>query len=120
MVNKVLVVDDDADICNLISIALTSKGIDVKSAETGGSGISTFFEFKPDIVLLDHRLPDMNGNDVARKIKESDAGKGVDIITMTGEEVSAEDLDKTLYSDKLKKPFKLADMVQFVEKHLKK
>lgn len=120
MVNKVLVVDDDTDICGLVSIALKGKGLDVRTAETGNTGISVFQEFHPDIVLLDHRLPDMNGNDVARKLKETPEGKAVMIITMTGTDIPGEDLDMTLYSGALKKPFKLSDMVQYVEQHMKK
>ena len=118
MGNKVLVVDDDNDICGLVSIALKSKGIEVMTAETGSDGLSIFQEFHPDIVLLDHRLPDMTGNDVAKKIKES--GKATDIITMTGENVSKDEVDSSLYAGWLQKPFKLADMVQYVETHMNK
>ena len=118
MGNKVLVVDDDSDICGLVSTALKNKGLDVRTAETGGAGLAVFQEFSPDIVLLDYRLPDMSGSDVAKKIKES--GKASEIITMTGENVSKEDMDKSLYAGWLQKPFKLADMVRYVEGHIKK
>ena len=118
MGNKVLVVDDDSEICGLISIALKSKGMDVRTAETGSAGLTVFLEFHPDIVLLDHRLPDMNGNDVAKKIKETE--KAADIITMTGENVSKDDVDMSLYAGWLQKPFKLVDMVRYVEEHIKK
>jgi DNA-binding response OmpR family regulator len=118
MANKILVVDDDTDICGLVSIALKSKGFEVKAVETGGDGVKAFIEIKPDIVLLDHRLPDMAGDDVARKIKATEAGKNVSIIMMSGEDTVRS--DEYLYCGTLKKPFKLSDMVEYVEKKLKK
>jgi DNA-binding response OmpR family regulator len=118
MGNIILVVDDDADICGLVSIALKNKGFKVKAVETGGEGIKAFGEVKPDIVLLDHRLPDMAGDEVARKIKSTEAGKNVSIIMMSGEDTVKS--DEFLYCGTLKKPFKLSDMVEYVEKKLKK
>ncbi len=118
MTNRVLVVDDNPDICTIVSIALKGKGIDVRTAETGYDGINVFQEFHPDIVLLDYQLPDMDGNDVAKRIK--DTGKKTDIIRMTGENVACNDVDMSLYVGRLQKPFKLAEMVQYVEDHMKK
>lgn len=118
MVNKILVVDDNADICTLIRIALTNKGLDVRTAANGRDGVRVFCEFHPDVVLLDYILPDMNGNDVARTIKAT--GHVSYIITMTGEEVSPNDVDKSLYAGSLKKPFNLSDMVRYVESCMKK
>jgi DNA-binding response OmpR family regulator len=120
MSHKVLVIDDDADICGLVSIALKNKGLDVRVAETGGEGLRSYTEFQPDIVLLDHRLPDMDGNEVARKMKGSSSDKKIPIIAMSGEEVSGEAIDATLYAGRLKKPFRLADMVAYVERHIPK
>lgn len=118
MTNKVLVVDDNPDICDIVSMALKGKGIDVRTAETGNDGIVIFMEFSPDIVLLDHKLPDMDGNDVAKRIK--DTGKKTDIIRMTGDSTTSNDVDMSLYAGRLQKPFKLAEMVQYVEDHMKK
>ncbi len=115
---KVLVVDDNPDICIIVSTALRGKGIDVRTAESGNDGVSVFLQFLPDIVLLDHKLPDMDGNDVAKKIKAT--GRKTDIIRMTGEDVAVNDVDMSLYVGKLQKPFKLADMVQYVEGYVKK
>jgi DNA-binding response OmpR family regulator len=120
MGNKVLVVDDESNICELVSIALKNKGMDIRTAEAGESGIMTFNEFKPDVVLLDHRLPDMSGNDVARKMKAVEAGKKTRIIMMSGEDKNSMELDTSLYAGWLKKPFKLSYMVEYVEKCLEK
>ncbi len=118
MGKKVLIVDDEPNICELVSIALTGKGLYVRVAYTGEAGIKAFKEFGPDLVLLDHRLPDMGGDDVARWMRE--AGAPVSIIRISGQETSNEALDGSLYAGQLKKPFKLADMVEYVEEFLKK
>ncbi len=116
MGNKVLVIDDDPDICEIVSMALSKKGFFVKTAMDGEHGITVAREYMPDIVLLDNSLPDMDGKDVARSIKETDAGKKAVVIMMTGKESPKSELDTALYSGCLKKPFKLSDMVEYVEK----
>jgi len=116
MGNKVLVIDDDPDICEIVSMALSKKSFVVRTAMDGGQGIATAHEYVPDIVLLDNTLPDMDGKDVAQRIKESDEGKKIIIIMMTGKEAPKSEINATLYSGCLKKPFKLSDMVEYVEK----
>jgi DNA-binding response OmpR family regulator len=58
----------------------------------------------------------MDGKDVARRIKGAGGGKKVTIVMMTGKEAPKAEIDTTLYSGCLKKPFKLSDMVEYVEK----
>lgn len=119
MGNSVLVIDDDPDICELVSMALSKKGYAVRAAMSGEQGITMAGESMPDMVLLDNTLPDIEGKDVARRIKEIDGDKKAIIVMMTGKEASKSEIDTTLYSGCLKKPFKLSDMVEFVEKALK-
>jgi len=118
MSNKVLVIDDDADICELVRRALESKGINVISATTGEEGIKAAGEFGPDVILLDHRLPDMDGLDTAKKIKATAAGKNVSIVLMSGvDSVAAEyKVEPGLVVGYLIKPFRLADMTDYVKK----
>jgi two-component system OmpR family response regulator len=113
---KVLVIDDDPDICEIVSMALSKKGFLVKNAMDGMQGITAAREYLPDIVLLDNTLPDMDGREVARSIKGTDAGKKAIIVMMTGKEAPREEIDTALYSGCLKKPFKLSDMAEYVEK----
>ena len=119
MRKKILVIDDDPYICELVSLALKTKGHDVMTAMTGEKGIVAVNEFSPDIVLLDHRLPDLSGKDVAERLKKTEAGKKACIIMMSGEDAQPEDLISGLYAGQLKKPFKLSDMVDYIEKRLK-
>jgi DNA-binding response OmpR family regulator len=113
---NILVIDDDPDICEIVSMALSKKDFAVRTAMSGEQGIAIAHEHMPDIVLLDNTLPDMDGKDVARRIKGAGGGKKVTIVMMTGKEAPKAEIDTTLYSGCLKKPFKLSDMVEYVEK----
>ncbi len=119
MGNSILVIDDDPDICELVSMALSKKGFVVTTALSGDQGIKISSESMPDLILLDNTLPDMDGKEVARRIKETDVGKKAIIVMMTGKEAPRGEIDTSLYSGCLKKPFKLSDMVEYVEKILR-
>jgi DNA-binding response OmpR family regulator len=116
MGDNILVIDDDPDICEIVSMALSKKGFVIRTAMSGEQGIAIAREHMPDIVLLDNTLPDMDGKDVARRIKETAGGKNVTIVMMTGKEAPKGEIDTTLYSGCLKKPFRLSDMVEYMEK----
>ncbi len=116
MGDSILVIDDDPDICEIVSMALSKKGFAIRTATSGEQGITVAREHMPDIVLLDNTLPDMEGKDVARVIKDIAGGKKVTIIMMTGKEVPRGEVDTALYAGCLKKPFRLSDMVEYMEK----
>ncbi len=116
MANDVLVVDDDPDICEIVSMALSKKGFIVRAAMSGEQGIALARESMPDIVLLDNTLPDIEGREVARRIKDMAGGEKAIIVMMTGKEAPRGEIDTALYSGCLKKPFKLSDMAEYVER----
>ncbi len=120
MANKVLVVDDETDILELVRTVLTGKGLQVKTAATGEAGINILKEFEPDVVLLDKHMPNAEGSVVAGQMKSLEAGKKASIIMMSGDDTSNLEVDPGLFVDHLKKPFKLTDMVKCVENYLKK
>lgn len=117
MEKKVLVVDDDPNICELVSIALSTKGYRVKTAQTGQEGITDVKEFLPDLILLDMTLPDMEGIDVAKKIKDTEEGKKAPILMMSGRSVSLSEVDGDLFAGILNKPFSLSDLAKEAERY---
>lgn len=117
MEKKVLVVDDDPNICELVSIALSTKGYRVKTAQTGQEGIIDVKEFLPDLILLDMTLPDMEGIDVAKKIKDTEEGKKAPILMMSGRSVSLSEVDGDLFAGILNKPFSLSDLAKEAERY---
>lgn len=70
--SRVLIVDDEADIRDIIRYNLTKEGYDVETAEDGISGLQKIADFKPDLVILDMMMPGMDGVEVCHNIR-SDA-----------------------------------------------
>ena len=81
---KILVVDDDSNISELLKIYFENEGYDVKIANDGIEGLNYFKIFEPDLVLLDIMLPKKDGWQVCREIREM-SSKPVIMITAKGE-----------------------------------
>ena len=64
-----LAVDDELSICELLSMALRYEGWDVRTAENGAAAVRTARDFRPDAVVLDVMLPDMDGLEVLRRLR---------------------------------------------------
>lgn len=82
---KILVVDDEKSIINLIRMNLELEGYVVITSETGMDAIQKFIEEKPELVILDIMLPDVSGHKVLRKIHEIDSAAAVIMLTAKGE-----------------------------------
>ena len=67
---KILVVDDDTNICELLRLYLTKEGYQVTTANDGEEGLDKFNQVKPDMVLLDVMMPKMDGLEVCRRIRK--------------------------------------------------
>jgi two-component system response regulator AtoC len=79
--SKVLVVDDDRSICETLKLYLTEEGYEVHTALTGTEGLNKVVEVSPDVVILDIRLPDINGFTVLEDLKKDDESTKVIMIT---------------------------------------
>jgi excisionase family DNA binding protein len=111
---KILVVDDDAEIVDLLVEVLTRDGrFDVKTATSGyEAGIQTQ-RFRPDCILLDYMLPDVNGNVVCHTIRKNPEFENIRIIIVSGV-IKQEEIDQLLKSgaqDFIKKPFDINDLI---------
>ncbi len=84
MATKILVVDDDPNICDLLRLYFENEGYDVKTASDGVEGVGFFKMYDPDLVLLDIMLPKKDGWSVCREIRES-SSKPIIMITAKGE-----------------------------------
>ena len=81
---KILVVDDDPNICDLLKLYLENEGYSVKTVNDGGDAVSYFKMYEPDLVLLDIMLPKKDGWQVCREIREI-SSKPIIMITAKGE-----------------------------------
>lgn len=83
-VQRILLVDDDPDSCEPLSLLLQSKGHETRVATDGAQAISVADEFKPNCVLLDLGLPRMDGYEVARRLRDRPYGSQVVLVALTG------------------------------------
>ncbi|WP_411280966.1 PAS domain S-box protein [Gemmatimonas sp.] len=81
---RILIVDDNRDSANSLSMMLRLVGNDTRTAYDGQAGVALAGAFRPDVILLDIGLPKVNGYEVCRSIREQSWGKGVLLIAVTG------------------------------------
>jgi excisionase family DNA binding protein len=119
---KVLIVDDDAEIVELLVDVLTRDGrFEIKTAASGyEAGIQTQ-QFRPDLILLDYMLPDVNGNVVCQTIRKNPEFEHIKIIIVSGV-VKRDEINQLLKSgaeDFIKKPFNITELTDKVTTVLK-
>lgn len=116
---KILVVDDDKNICELLRLYMENDGYTVSLAYDGESALKVFNEFKPDIVLLDIMLPKMDGWQVCREIRKT---SDTPIIMVTAK---GETFDKVLglelgADDYIVKPFETKEVMARIKAVLRR
>lgn len=80
---KVFIIDDDENLVNIFSAALTKEGFDASFALTGEDGLARVKNEKPDAILLDQVLPDMSGNDILKSLKADEETKDIPVILLS-------------------------------------
>ncbi len=116
-IKKVLVVDDEPDTLELIKLVLESGGFETLLATSGMEALVQIDRTKPDLVLLDIMMPDMDGWDVFRKIKEKNSRISIAILT-----AKAQNIDRLLglhvlkAYDHITKPFGKNELINKVRK----
>jgi two-component system, NtrC family, response regulator HydG len=116
MKKRILIIDDDVDMCTLLSKYLSRKGYEADVAHNAAKGISKFTEEKFDIVLCDYRLGDKDGKDVLVKIKEINPLTVVIIITGYSDIKTAVDVIKLGAFDYITKPLIPDEVLNVIEK----
>jgi len=117
---KVLVVDDNSANIRLVRFILEKKGFEVIEAGNGINGIELALGEKPDLLLLDIQLPDIDGLEVAKRIRASEAGGNLPIIALTSYAMTG-DKEKTLAAGcngYMTKPIDVKAFIAEVEKYL--
>ena len=118
---RVLIVDDEPEIVSLMTDLLEADGrFEVRSVGTGyDAGIETE-RFKPQLIVLDYMLPDINGNVVCQRVRENNSGADTRVLCVSGviEIDEIQRLRDAGADDFLKKPFDLRELVARIEKLL--
>ncbi|MGH3425791.1 MAG: MtrAB system response regulator MtrA [Nocardioidaceae bacterium] len=116
---RVLVVDDDRALAEMLTIVLANEGLEPSVCSNGTDALGAFHEFKPDIILLDLMLPGTNGIDVCRAIR---AESGVPIVMLTAKSDTV-DVVVGLESgadDYIVKPFKPKELVARIRARMRR
>ena len=111
---KILIVDDDAEIIEMMVDVLVRDGrFEVKSAASGYEGGIMTEQFRPDLIILDYMLPDVNGNIVCKTIKRNPDFAEIKVIIVSGvvNEEEIEDLKQAGAEEFIKKPFNIAQLI---------
>ena len=108
---RVLVVDDEPNIVDVVSMALRHNGFDVEAAGTGSGALSKVREWRPHVMVLDVMLPDMDGFEVARRLTNDRAG--VPILFLSARDATSDKVRglTTGGDDYVTKPFSLEELI---------
>lgn len=118
---KVICIEDEPEVIELIRLILDGKDFDFSSATDGQKGIDLIRKVKPDLVLLDLMLPDMDGWVVYQQMKTDPALKKIPVIVVTAKTQSIEKvlgLHVAKVDDYLTKPFHSLELLKSVERVL--
>ena len=117
----VVCIEDEPEMIDLVKLILGRKGFDLTGAMGGREGLEAVRRIKPDLVLLDLMMPDMDGWEVYQQMKADDALSDIPVIVVTAK---AQSIDKVLglhiakVDDYVTKPFGPQELLQSVERVL--
>ncbi|MCX6057255.1 MAG: response regulator [Chloroflexi bacterium] len=83
MAEKILIVDDDVDTLRLVGLMLQRQGYEISAASNGSQGLAKALEERPDLILLDVMMPDMDGYEVTRRLRKNPATMSIPILMFT-------------------------------------
>jgi two-component system OmpR family response regulator len=110
---RVLVVDDEVNICALLSATLRLIDFDVRVALSGREALAAAAEFEPDLVVLDVMMPDLDGFAVAQRLRDADGGQPVPVLFLTARDTVEDRISGLTVGadDYVTKPFSLEEVV---------
>ena len=120
-VKRILCIEDEPEMIDLIRIILGRRGFEVKGATGGREGLQMIRDDHPDLVLLDLMMPDMDGWEVYQQMKADEKTRNIPVIIATAK---AQNIDRVLgihiakVDDYVTKPFSPQDLLASVEKIL--
>lgn len=114
----ILIVDDNEDNCEILKEFLESLDYRIETARDGKAGLEKFFSIHPRLMILDLRMPVMDGFEVLERVREKDSTTPVIVVSaQTNIEEVRESIQKGA-SDYVTKPIELDDLVNKVQKYL--
>jgi two-component system response regulator AtoC len=117
--SKILVIDDDRSICETLELYLAEEGYEVVTAATGTEGLNKFVEHSPDVVILDIRLPDVDGFTILEDLRKDDENVKVIMITAYHDMESTINAMKSGAFDYIHKPVNVDELDMAIRKAVK-
>ena len=116
---KILIIEDELDLIKGLKLNLSDEGFEVDSAVTGTDGLRKAVEKAPDLIILDIMLPEMDGLEVCRKLRQKNISTPVIMLTAKGEEI-----DKVVglelgADDYITKPFSIRELIARIKARLR-
>jgi two-component system OmpR family response regulator len=120
---RVVVVDDEEHITELLAMGLTYNGFDVERVANGRDALSAIERQRPDLVVLDVMLPDLDGFEVARRLRQVEgAGTRVPVIFLTARDTTQDKIEglRLGSDDYVTKPFSIEELIERVKAVLRR
>ena len=116
---KILILDDDQDLLDVLSLLLTESGYHIQTLNSGEEIFEEIKRFHPDLVLMDVMLAGMDGRLICKRMKTKSDTLGLPVILISGSHNLSENLsEKGAPNDFMNKPFDLALLVKKIENQL--
>lgn len=118
---SIVYIEDDPEMIDLVSMILSRRGFDVKGVQGGQAGLDYINTQKPDLILLDLMMPDVDGWDIYHQMKSHEETRDIPVIIITAK---AQAIDKVLglqiakANDYICKPFRPQELLDSVDKVL--
>ncbi len=120
--SKVLIIEDDGDLQQILSLTLSKDGYELHYAFNGKEGLDKMVSLQPDVVLLDLMLPVLNGAEVMKQVSTNTSLKDIPIIVMTAHGDKADMLESSMKAQGarayMRKPFELGEVRSLVKRML--
>ena len=110
MIKKILVIDDEVNICNILRKYFTDRGYTVFTSTEAGEGLMMLNQEKPDVLILDIRMPGLNGIDTLRLAREVNQNIRVIMLTAIRDELIVKEAAALGASVYMTKPFNLEEL----------
>jgi DNA-binding response OmpR family regulator len=117
----IIYIEDDPEMIDLVTLILNRRGFTVKGAHGGKEGLEMVLDDKPDLILLDLMMPDVDGWDVYQQIKANESTRNIPVIVITAK---SQAIDRVLglhiakVDDYISKPFRPQELLDSIDRVL--
>jgi len=119
---KIMIVDDETDLRNMVDLMLSKEGFETKTAEDGADFLNKIDNFNPDLVTLDVMMPGLTTKEILKKLKDKKSNPKIILLTVLRYTESERDNIMKLGNivEYIAKPFDIDDLTTCINKHLAK